>query len=50
MHKGAIPKNTQYFLKKTYKGMYKVKMDIFKCPKLKKILEIYFGKKREIYL
>ena len=46
-HNGAKHEKTTFFKKKIYKGLYKVKMDIYKCPNPKKILEIYFGKKRD---
>jgi hypothetical protein len=36
-----------FFNKKIYKGLYKVKMDIYKCPNPKKFLK-YILEKREI--
>jgi hypothetical protein len=34
-----------FFFKKYYKGLIYMKLDIYKCPFLKKILKIYFIKK-----
>ncbi len=35
----------RFFCKKYYKGLLYIKLDIYKCPFLKKILKIYFIKK-----
>ena len=35
----------RFFCKKNYKGLLYMKLDIYKCPFLKKILKIYFIKK-----
>jgi hypothetical protein len=35
----------RFFCKKYYKGLVYMKLDIYKCPFLKKILKIYFIKK-----
>ena len=35
----------RFFCKKYYKGLLYMKLDIYKCPFLKKILKIYFIKK-----
>ena len=46
-HNGAKHEKTTFFKKKIYKGLYKVKMDIYKCPNPKKFLK-YILEKREI--
>jgi hypothetical protein len=47
IHNDAKPEKTMFFNKKIYKGLYKVKMDIYKCPNPKKFLK-YILEKREI--
>jgi len=35
----------RFFFKKYYKGLIYMKLDIYKCPFLKKIVKIFFMKK-----